>query len=78
MIEAAASIARETPAMDAPIHPDRVSAVMIVPAMPTPMRIAKKDGRSGKSRMEAAMAPVHAPVRGRGRATKSMSAVSAR
>ena len=37
-----------------------------------------KDGRRGKSRIDAAIAPVHAPVRGRGTATKSISAVSAR
>lgn len=42
------------------------------PASTTPKKLDDTAGQNGMSRMEAMMAPVHAPVPGNGTATKSM------
>ena len=62
-----------TPAMAAPHQPIIVRVVTIAPAISTPAAMARKARQKGNPSRKARIAPVQAPVKGRGIATKIVS-----
>lgn len=63
---------RIIPVTIAYLRPRFTSKFTSSPANTTPKKLADTAGQNGISRIEATMAPVHAPVPGKGTATKSI------
>lgn len=63
---------RMIPVIIAYFRPRFTSKFTRSPANTTPMKLAEKPDQNGISRIAAMKAPVHAPVPGKGTATKSM------
>ena len=64
---------RMIPVTMAYLRPRFTSKFTRSPANTTPKKLADTADQKGISRIEAMMAPVHAPVPGKGTATKSIS-----
>lgn len=63
---------RMIPVMMAYFRPRFTSKFTSIPANTTPKKFADTAGQNGISRIDAIMAPDHAPVPGNGTATKSI------